>query len=35
LPELTILAGRWWSPLSSNFTITFAGHLSIATILKY
>jgi hypothetical protein len=34
-PEITILAGRWWSPLSSNFTITFAGRPTIATILKY
>jgi hypothetical protein len=24
-PEITILAGQWWSPLSSNFTLTFAG----------
>ena len=34
-PELTILAGRWWSLLSSNFTITFAGRPTIATVLKY
>jgi hypothetical protein len=24
-PPITILSGRWWSPLSSNFTLTIAG----------
>jgi hypothetical protein len=34
-PEITILARRWWSNLSSNFTLTLAGTPSLATILKY
>jgi hypothetical protein len=34
-PKLTILAGRWWSPLSSNFTLTFTGRPTTATVLKY
>ena len=34
-PPLTLLAGKWWSPLSSNFTITLAGNLSIETVRKY
>jgi hypothetical protein len=34
-PEIIVLAGRWWSPLSSNFTLTFAGRPTVATVLKY
>jgi hypothetical protein len=34
-PPLTLLVGKWWSPLSSNFTITLTGNLSIKTVRKY
>jgi hypothetical protein len=28
-PPITILVGRWWSTLSSNFTLTLAGNPSV------
>jgi hypothetical protein len=34
-PPLTLLAGKWWSPLSSNFTITLTGNPTIETVQKY
>jgi hypothetical protein len=32
---ITILAGRWWSPLSSNFTLTLAANPAVTTVWKY
>jgi hypothetical protein len=32
---ITILAGKWWSPLSSNFTLTLAGNPTITMVRKY
>jgi hypothetical protein len=34
-PLITILAGKWWSPLSLNFTLTLAGNPTITTVRKY
>jgi hypothetical protein len=34
-PPVTILTGKWWSPLSSNFTLTLAGNPAITTVHKY
>jgi hypothetical protein len=34
-PPISILVGRWWSPLSSNFTITLAGRLNTNLVHKY
>jgi hypothetical protein len=31
-PPITILAGRWWSPLSSNFMLTLAGNPGITLV---
>jgi len=31
-PPITILAGRWWSPLSSNFTLTLVGNLRVTLV---
>jgi hypothetical protein len=35
IPPITILAGRWWSPLSSNFTLTLAGNPGVTLVQKY
>ena len=32
---ITILAGKWWSPLSSNFTLTLAGNPAVTMVRKY
>ena len=34
-PPITVLAGRWWSPLSSNFTLTLAGNPGVTLVRKY
>ena len=34
-PPISILAERWWSPLSSNFTITLAGQPNTNLVCKY
>jgi hypothetical protein len=34
-PPITVLAGRWWSPLSSNFTLTLAGNPEVTLVWKY
>jgi hypothetical protein len=34
-PPISILAGWWWSPLSSNFTITLAGCPNTNLVHKY
>ena len=34
-PPISILAEQWWSPLSSNFTITLAGHPNTNLVRKY
>jgi hypothetical protein len=34
-PPISILAGQWWSPLSSNFTITLAGRPNTNLVRKY
>jgi hypothetical protein len=31
-PPVTILTGKWWSPLSSNFTLMLAGNPAIMTV---
>jgi hypothetical protein len=32
---ITILVGKWWSPLSSNFTLTLTGNPAIMKVRKY
>jgi hypothetical protein len=34
-PPITILAGQWWSPLSSNFTLTLTGNPGVTLVRKY
>jgi hypothetical protein len=34
-PPITILSRQWWSPLSSDFTLTIAGRLPVETVWKY
>ena len=34
-PPISILAGQWWSTLSSNFTITLAGCSNTNLVCKY
>jgi hypothetical protein len=34
-PPITILMGKWWSPLSLNFTLTLAGNPAVITVRKY
>ena len=34
-PSITILSGKWWSPLLSNFTLTLAGRPSVEHVQKY
>jgi hypothetical protein len=35
MPPITILARWWWSPLSSNFTLTLTGNPGVTLVRKY